>query len=238
MKRRLPLALGLAALLAASLAFSPLGAEAVQVVRFARNAGAVDGISASKRPKRNQLVPLNRNGKLPVSVLPEGTDIIIEGPPGPRGERGAVGPQGPAGQQGAQGPAGPPGPAGPVGPPGSQGSIGPRGPEGPQGPQGIQGIQGEQGPPGVAAVERVSATSMLTMNEDTKAASAVCPEGKRAIAGGAEVPEATARVAIKASRPTDDGLGWQAVAIEVTDIDDPLMTWTLTAWAVCATVAA
>jgi hypothetical protein len=116
--------------------------------------------------------------------------------------------------------------------------VGPRGPEGPQGPQGPQGLQGEPGPPGVAGVEIVRATSMQTMDEDTKTASVPCPEGKRAIAGGAEVPEATARVAIKASRPADDEHGWQAVAIEVNDIDDPLMTWTLRVWAVCAAVAA
>lgn len=245
MRRRLTLALALVGMLVGTLALSPLGAEAVNVVRFARNAGAVDGISASKRPKRNQLLALNRNGKLPVSVLPEGTDIIIEGPPGPRGAVGAQGPQGTPGQQGAQGPAGPPGPAGPVGPPGSQGSIGPRGPEGlpgppgqqgPQGLEGPQGLQGDTGPPGVAGVVIVSATSPEIMSESPKSAAITCPDGKKAIGGGAEVPEVTAPVAIKTSKPTGD-VGWQATAIEVTDLDS-LENWTLNVWVVCATVAA
>jgi hypothetical protein len=230
MRTRVPLGLALAGVLVAALALSPLGAQAVDVVRFARNAGAVDGISASKRPRRNHLVPLNRNGKLPISVIPEGTNIIVEGPPGPRGERG---PQGAAGAQGPAGPPGPPGPPGPLGPPGPSGA---RGPEGAPGPQGPEGPQGPAGPAGLAAVEIVSATSAETASENVKSVSKACPDGKRAIAGGAEVPELPAPVAVKVTKPTSDGLGWEATALEVTDLDY-MDNWTLNVWVVCATVA-
>jgi hypothetical protein len=55
---------------------------------FARNAGAVNTIRASRTPTPNMLLPLDANGKLPTSV-------------------GAVGPAGPAGPAGKTGPAGP-----------------------------------------------------------------------------------------------------------------------------------
>jgi hypothetical protein len=78
------------------------GAARRAVAAFALNAGAVNGIKASRSPKAGRLVPLGRNAKLPASVVPT-----------QRGARGRTGPQGPAGAPGAQGPAGPPGAAGP-----------------------------------------------------------------------------------------------------------------------------
>jgi hypothetical protein len=60
---------------------------------FARNAGAVNTIRASRTPTPNMLLPLDANGKLPSSI-------------------GAVGPAGPAGPAGKTGPAGPAGPVG------------------------------------------------------------------------------------------------------------------------------
>ena len=107
----------LAALVVAAVAATPLqgaGARIVRIALYAKNAGKVDGISASRAPRPGRLIALDENGKLPASVLP------------------AL----PAGPQGPPGPAGPNGPAGPTGP------QGPRGPEGPAGPAGAQGAAG------------------------------------------------------------------------------------------------
>jgi hypothetical protein len=96
----------------AALAASPAGGAARRsIAAFASNAGAVNGIKASRTPKPGRLVPLGRNAKLPPSVVP-----TVRGPrgatgaPGPPGPQGPAGPQGPQGAQGATGPAGP-GPA-------------------------------------------------------------------------------------------------------------------------------
>ncbi|MDX6556124.1 MAG: hypothetical protein QOD86_2319 [Miltoncostaeaceae bacterium] len=79
-------------------AVTPPGEAATNAVRnalFAKNAGAVNGIQASRTPRPNRLVPLNRRGKLPASVIPASARV-----PGPAGERGL---QGPAGAQGPPG---------------------------------------------------------------------------------------------------------------------------------------
>jgi hypothetical protein len=99
-------ALAGAALALAALAASPAGGAARRTIAaFATNAGAVNGIKASRTPKPGRLVPLGRNAKLPASVVPTVR--------GPRGESGAAGPAGPQGPVGAQGPPGATGPAGP-----------------------------------------------------------------------------------------------------------------------------
>ena len=85
MKNRLPLALSAVALVVA-LAGTPISEGALRVVRtalFAKNAGAVNGIKASRVPRARQLVPLNAHGRFPSSVLAI-----------PRGEQGLPGPQG------------------------------------------------------------------------------------------------------------------------------------------------
>jgi hypothetical protein len=93
-----------AALLLVLLAASPAGGAARRsIAAFARNAGAVNGIKASRTPKPGRLVPLGKNAKLPASVVPVA-----------RGARGLTGPQGPVGAAGPQGPRGATGPAGPV----------------------------------------------------------------------------------------------------------------------------
>jgi hypothetical protein len=76
-----------------------------------------------------------------------------------------------AGAQGAQGPQGPQGPAGPKGVTGATGSAGPVGPVGPAGSTGASGLSG---------VEYVSADGPAGTGDAT----AKCPEGKFAIAGG------------------------------------------------------
>jgi hypothetical protein len=92
-----------AALLLVLLAASPAGGAARRsIAAFAHNAGAVNGIKASRTPKPGRLVPLGKNAKLPSSVVPT-----------VRGARGLPGPQGQPGPAGAQGPRGATGPAGP-----------------------------------------------------------------------------------------------------------------------------
>jgi hypothetical protein len=96
----------------AALAASPAGGTARRsIAAFATNAGAVNGIKASRKPKPGRLVPLGRNAKLPTSVVP-----TIRGPRGTTGARGPAGPQGPAGAPGPQGAQGPQGATGPAGP--------------------------------------------------------------------------------------------------------------------------
>jgi hypothetical protein len=129
-RRGLPTALSAAALVVAVLGVTPLGSAAVQkitkVALFAKNAGKVGNIAASKKPKAGKLYPLGKGGKFPASVLPNGG-------------------VGPAGSEGPQGPAGPAGPQGQQGPRGLSGSRGATGPAGAQGPA---GVQGPVGPPG------------------------------------------------------------------------------------------
>jgi hypothetical protein len=97
------------ALVLAVLTVSSLGEAARHTVSsFARNAGAVNGIKASRTPKPGRLVPLGRNAKLPAAVLP-----LRRGERGEPGRPGPAGPQGPVGAQGPAGAAGPPGTAGP-----------------------------------------------------------------------------------------------------------------------------
>jgi hypothetical protein len=109
-KQRLPLALSATALAVALFGSTPLGHAVVSAVPpfathaktadYAKNAGAVNGIKASKRPRVGWLLPLGKSGKFPASV----------------GVAGPAGPQGPKGDQGAKGEAGPKGASGPPGP--------------------------------------------------------------------------------------------------------------------------
>jgi hypothetical protein len=100
-------------LVLAALTVSSVGQAARRTVSsFAHNAGAVNGIKASRAPKPGRLVPLGRNAKLPAAVLP-----LRRGERGEPGRPGPAGPQGPAGAQGAPGPQGPQGPPGAGGPP-------------------------------------------------------------------------------------------------------------------------
>jgi hypothetical protein len=110
--RSLPFVLGVLAVVL--LAWSPLGEAAGRTVAtFARNAGAVNGIKASRRPVPGRLLPLGRNGKFPPSVV-----ATARGARGADGAQGLPGPAGAPGPAGERGPVGPAGPAGPPGPPG------------------------------------------------------------------------------------------------------------------------
>ena len=109
MKHRLPLILSATALLVALLGSTPLGEAARNAIppfarkaNFATNAGAVNGIKASRFARAGYLVALRSNGKFPVSVGQVGP----QGPAGPAGPAGSAGPAGPAGAAGAAGAAG------------------------------------------------------------------------------------------------------------------------------------
>jgi hypothetical protein len=78
------------ATIALVLAVTPVGEAAdgwVKRALYARNAGTVDGFSASKTPKKGTLVVLPKTGKLSKSILP----ASIGGPRGPAGPAGPAG---------------------------------------------------------------------------------------------------------------------------------------------------
>jgi hypothetical protein len=97
---------------------------------FAKNAGKVDGLSASKKPRKNKLLALSASKKFPASVLPEGFA-------GPAGDPclpinpACVGPKGDTGDPGTNGAPGVKGDAGAKGDPGSNGAPGVQGNPGP-----------------------------------------------------------------------------------------------------------
>ena len=77
------------------LAVTPVGEAAdgwVKRAIYARNAGSVDGFSASKSPKKGKLVVLPKSGKLPASILPAsvGGSSSAGGSPGSSGDGSAV----------------------------------------------------------------------------------------------------------------------------------------------------
>jgi hypothetical protein len=106
---RLPVVLSIAALAIALLgsasagqAFNTAASAFAKRAGYARNAGAVSGIKASRLPKPGRLVPLGPDGKFPASVGlagPQGP----QGLKGPKGDKGDTGPQGAAGTNGVSG---------------------------------------------------------------------------------------------------------------------------------------
>jgi hypothetical protein len=114
--RRLPIVLATTALVIAVFGSTPVGhavttaavspfATHAKKADFATNAGAVNGIKASKTPRAGYLLALGKGGKFPSSVAAGGP----AGPQGPKGEKGDTGPKGPDGPPGQAGPAGAPG---------------------------------------------------------------------------------------------------------------------------------
>jgi hypothetical protein len=106
MRQGLPIVLSAIALLVALLGSTPLGhaarraipplAKHAKTANYAKNAGAVDGIKASKRPRAGRLVALGPGGKFPAAVGQVGP----QGPPGPAGPKGDQGPKGDPGASG------------------------------------------------------------------------------------------------------------------------------------------
>jgi Collagen triple helix repeat (20 copies) len=216
-RRRLPVVLAATALTVALFGSTPVGHAVASAVppfathaKTADNAGAVNGIKASKTPHAGRLLPLGQDGKFPASVA-------IGGPAGPQGPKGDQGPAGPAGPKGGTGPKGPPGPAGPPGTPGSPGRDGEPGARGPSGISGWTYLSKElivgSGYPGTWQV--------------------YCPAGKTALGGGVSpFGEAPAKVHVVETAPTDNGSGWEAV---VWNDSRESVDWFV--WVICAYVS-
>ncbi len=93
---------------------------------------------------------------------------------------------------------------------------------------------GAIGPPGVAGLVLVSVDTALD-SSSPKAAQASCPDGKKALGGGAELTEnARSSVALTDSRPLANAAGWYAAAAETVAYPS---SWALRTWAVCAAVS-
>ncbi len=155
-----------------------------------------------------------------------------------------TGPQGPKGDKGD------PGPQGLQGIPGEQGLQGLKGDTGDPGPQGLQGVPGmagapgepgPQGAPGISGYEVVRAETDFN-SEAIKVLRVACPEGKRALGGGAEVfPGLTsggalrvAPVAITRNVPIPPGYkDWVAMATEITPDGG---SWSLIVFVICGNV--
>lgn len=91
--QQLALPVALVALLIASTGVTPADAvRAVKRAAFASNAGAVNGIKASRKPQAGKLLPLGPDGRFGAEVLPS-----LTGARGPRGPEGPAGPRGPSG---------------------------------------------------------------------------------------------------------------------------------------------
>jgi hypothetical protein len=213
--KRLSIAMSAAALTIAVLGSTPVGHAVTAIPPFAAhakkadyatNAGAVNGIKASARPRAGWLVPLGQDGKFPASVSPAGP----AGPQGPKGDRG---------DQGAQGPAGPRGDTGPRGAAGAAGVAGARGPAGPQGPNGVVGWG--------------YVTKAFTIPAKSVASGEVsCPDGKKAIGGGAAEASPTDIGALVETAPGGAAAdGWEA------KVSSGNSSLTYYVWAICASVS-
>ncbi len=177
----MPAVLALAALAIAALAATPLGTaaqNAVRVALYAKNAGKVDGVSASRVPRPGHLLALDANGKIPASVLPPAE----LGPPGPPGPAGPPGPPGSPGERGAEGP---------------QGPVGPVGPEGPAGVTGAAGAQGEPGEPATVLWASVAADGAIVRGTGTADARQVAT-GSYEVTFGAPISECATIAALAA----------------------------------------
>jgi hypothetical protein len=112
----------------------------------------------------------------------------------------------------------------------------PAGPPGAPGPKGDNGNPGPAGPagPGLTGIERVTAVA----SDSHPHATALCPEGKRAFAGGASIAApAGAPVALVESAPGGGmgypSSGWYASARETAAYSG---SWTVQAIAFCASI--
>ncbi len=107
----LAVGLALAAVVVVVLGVTPLGNAAPRVVRFAlfaKDAGSVNGIKASRKAKPGRLVALGADGTFPASIMPAGASGSA-GPPGPMGGVRAGRAAGAAGERGEKGEKGDPG---------------------------------------------------------------------------------------------------------------------------------
>ena len=117
---------------------------------------------------------------------------------------------------------------------------------GPPGAPGAPGAPGSPGAPGLSALQTVNLAS-VSNSVSPKEAAVLCPSGKRVIGGGAAITggsvasgatDLAATVALKTSRPITLGSSdaWTARAEEIAPGFDG--NWSLTIYAICASVAA
>jgi hypothetical protein len=102
------------------------------------------------------------------------------------------------------------------------------------GPPGAAGRTGPTGPVGVSAEELVTGDSATNSNT-VKSRSVSCPSGKKVVGGGAAVNTTSNSLAITRSSPSGDLTTWTAEAQETSAFAG---NWRVTAYAVCAKVAA
>ncbi|CAA9526534.1 MAG: Phage tail fiber protein [uncultured Solirubrobacteraceae bacterium] len=140
---------------------------------------------------------------------------------------------------GAPGAVGPQGSPGATGPKGDKGDAGPQGPKGETGATGATGDTGATGSTGLTDVSRTAISTPLNNTEDIKVATAECPAGKQAIAGGATIIapglfsfpfESSERAILLESTPTGTN-AWRAKAVERVD-----SSWGVRVYVVCANV--
>jgi hypothetical protein len=115
------------------------------------------------------------------------------------------------------------------------GARGPRGLRGLRGLRGKTGKTGKTGSPGISALSLVTTDTAASSSD--KSATAQCPSGKRALAGGATLKSGPSdKVALAISAPSGNPpTGWRTGGLEVNGgTTDP---WQLTVYAVCAKVA-
>jgi hypothetical protein len=118
-------------------------------------------------------------------------------------------------------------------PAGRDGVDGLDGKAGPSGPAGPPGAQGPAGPPGLSGLE-LRSQSTPSDSQASKLEFAECPTGKRVVGGGVRVSgPGEDFVAITRSFP-EDTRTWEGEAHEHFSTSSE---WTLTVFAICATVA-
>ncbi len=125
---------------------------------------------------------------------------------GKAGARGPTGATGPAGATGLPGPNGATGPAGATGATGATGSAGPPGAPGKEGPPAqLSPLSEERG-------EFSEAGEFGSEFEDVAFSEAVCPQGARAISGGAYIEEGKALVE-EESNMIENQEGWEVFGL-------------------------
>ena len=113
-------------------------------------------------------------------------------------------------------------------------SVVPAGLAGPQGKTGPQGAKGDTGPSGISGYELVHNASALD-SSDAKSALVTCPEGKKAVGGGADVSPLSLPTAVRQSFPFAGAInGWFGNAYETTPTSE---NWFLLVYAICVNVS-
>jgi hypothetical protein len=133
------------------------------------------------------------------------------------------------GAVGARGAQGPPGANG------APGSQGPAGPAGAKGDKGDKGDTGATGGPGISGLVRISVESAFN-TVSAKSVTANCPAGKKVVGTGSEIAGGLGSVVIDDLTPLSNGTSVLASGYLVPG--QATTTWSITAYALCATVAA